>query len=129
MGVSLYVSLEKTVEGIDGSVIDGKFLAKHQDRLDAICEKAGAKTIGSFISYDPADFEDMLPVSDEIKARDKEQWFDAQEGLDVLAILYAYFAEHPVEFDKRLEDDLSAVKEVLTECVKKGVRFHFAIDF
>ncbi len=127
MSLALYVSLEKTVDGIDATVIDGKFLAKHQDRLDSICEKAGARTIGSFISHNPDDFEDMVPATTEFD--DQENWFNPQDGLAVLDVLEAYFREHPIEFDKRLRADLEGVREVLTECQKKGIRFHFAIDF
>jgi hypothetical protein len=129
MGAAIFVSLEKTIEGVSASSVDGKFLAKSQSKLDAICKKNGQKPLGAFISVNPDDL-DGLPGLLTKLAQTKGQWFDCADGLKTVEFLLTYLEQHPSEIDHpQVIVDLRATRQVLEQAQGQETRFHLSVDF
>lgn len=124
--------------------INGKCLARAANQLDKACKEASLPTLFEFFSMprdtmivemfdgdpdDPSTYdESQLP---------EEKWFDAIAGLvtvrhliEVVRSNQERFAEHdPVDLPNCVLEDLEAFERHLSTANKKGVRWHFEIDY
>jgi hypothetical protein len=134
MGMGLYVSLEKKVDGVDplGNGITGKAALRAQDKLDKLATKLKVKRIDALISYAESDLSDLADeygVEDEVEIP-KETWFSASDGLKTIRALVAHLKEKPdsVPESKKVQEDLEEIERILVAAEKKKVRFHFSMD-
>jgi hypothetical protein len=81
MGVAVFVSLERAVDGFDPGGVDGKALAASIEELDAACERLGVPTLSSFVSADPADLEGLTADTDPMSAGETQQPVDQLRSL------------------------------------------------
>lgn len=130
MGVSIYLSLQKDIAGVDPLAIDGKLLAQAQDTLDDFAERAGLKTIAEMTSFSDEELDDFFDDEAEMPMNE-EQWFAAADGLATVRAMLVQLRAHPnfVPRSKDVIEDLAAIEAVLLAAEQAHVRFHFSIDF
>jgi hypothetical protein len=124
MGVAYYVSFEKSIEGIDPSIlVDGKRLAQHSETLSTIAEHSKVSSLESFIGGIP-DLEDVEEIETD------EQWFDPQEGLRTAKIFIEFLMKHAnvVSHQESVIEDLSNLKAALEFAQIHNTLWHLAID-
>lgn len=140
MGVSVYAVLSKEVPGFDVTSTPGKALAAvlfeegsfltPLMRFSSDDEKYLTDFIADQTGQDPSEIE--VPP---------EEWFDPEEGLQVLRPLLEQVRveAHPAvgafanwedaEFTGALADDLASLEAALVLAQDQQARFHLAVDF
>lgn len=128
MGAAWYVVLERKVEGIDSSLVDGKALARHHAELDELARDAGHAALSGFVSAAAAELLDLVGDvgSGEVGAPPEERWFAPEGALTVVSAILPHVRERA--HLTRATADLEALEETLRAAAKGGVRFHLAID-
>lgn len=129
MSVAYYIVLDNDDPGFD-PFVNGKFLAKETERLDAICEKLGIKKLDDFLAMSEEDLSDMLDEDIELPESEGEQWFSAEEGIAFIAALTAYLSAHStaVKNTKGVLEDLAEYAEVLEKAKTIGAKWHVNMD-
>ncbi len=130
MSVAVYIACEREPEGVD-TYVDGKAIGHvDPDLLDEIAERAGATPFYEFMSYDPAELADEMVGVDPSEAA-PEQWFPARDGLQSIQRHRGYLADNPDEVDDAdaIIRDLEDFERLLILLDKKGIGFHFAVDY
>lgn len=133
MGVSIYVSLEKDIAGVDPLAINGKPLSKAVDVLDEWAKTKGLTPAMEMVSSPPDEVADLMDVDvddlpDHLAA---EQWFAAADGLKTIRAMIEHLQQHPMTV-KAADDvlaDLQDIEAVLVTAEQAQVRFHFSLDF
>lgn len=133
MGVSIYVSLEKEITGVDPSAINGKPLSKAVDVLDEWAQANGLTPLMEMASSPPEEVADLMDVDvDDLPEHlAAEQWFAAADGLKTIRAMIAHLQQHPTAV-KAADDvltDLQDIEAVLVAAEPSQVRFHFSLDF
>ena len=83
----MYLVLEKQVEGIKRTAIDGKALIRNQEKLDLIATARSLPSLTSFLSFNP---EELIRWAESVGASAEgidippEQWFSASELLTTI---------------------------------------------
>jgi hypothetical protein len=128
MGVAFCVVFQKEVAPYGTLGGDGMALAKGCEKLDAIAEANGLRTLGSFLSGDPEEVADMVGMDAEELGLAQEEWFNAKDGLTAVQALIAHLRDHPkaVAKGKEMLSELERVEVELADAVRRKVKFHFA---
>jgi len=133
MGVSIYVSLEKEIAGVDPLAINGKPLSKAVDALDEWAQAKGLRTVMEMVSSPPEEVADLMDVEvDDLPEHlVAEQWFAAADGLKTIRAMIEHLQQHSTAV-KAADDvltDLQDIEAVLVAAEAQRVKFHFSIDF
>lgn len=133
MGVSIYVSLEKDIAGVDPLAINGKPLSKAVDALDEWAQAKGLRTVMEMVSSPPEEVADLMDVEvDDLPEHlVAEQWFAAADGLKTIRAMIEHLQQHSTAV-KAADDvltDLQDIEAVLVAAEAQRVKFHFSIDF
>lgn len=133
MGVSIYVSLEQEIAGVDPLAINGKPLSKAVDVLDEWAQGKGLRTVMEMVSSPPEEVADLMDVDvDDLPEHlAAEQWFAAADGLKTIRAMIAHLQQHPTAV-KAADDmltDLQDIEAVLVVAEAQRVKFHFSLDF
>ncbi len=134
MGVAIYIVAEEEIDGLD-IFVNGRTIGQiDEHEIADLCELLGLRSLLSFISQrseDTADIFDDTDFDGDLNVVDVEmQWFEAKEGLEVLARLIEHLEEDVEalsEGDAVLED-LREYEAVLATLDAHHVRWRFAID-
>lgn len=133
MGVSIYVSLEQDIAGVDPLAINGKPLSKAVDVLDEWAQAKGLRPVMEMVSSPPEEVADLMDVDvDDLPEHlAAEQWFAAADGLKTIRAMIAHLQQHPtvVKSSDEVLADLQDIEAVLVAAEPSQVRFHFSIDF
>lgn len=133
MGVSIYVSLEKDIAGVDPLAINGKPLSKAVDVLDERAQAKGLRPVMEMVSSPPEEVADFMDVDvDDLPEHlAAEQWFAAADGLKTIRAMIEHLQQHPtaVKASDDVLTDLQDIEAVLVAAEAQQVKFHFSIDF
>lgn len=127
MTAAIYITLERKIEGVTASDVDGKLLARFSDNLDLLCESNNLRTVSSFVSANPIDLPEAIAALSSLPFF-KEKWFDSKLGLQSIEFLASHVSDHSSEFPDGLKSDLDAARRVLETAARQDVRFHFTVD-
>jgi len=114
MGVAFCVVFKRDVPPHGKVGGDNMVLAKDYEKLDALADKIGLPTLGSFLSQDPEELAAMMDMDPEEMGLPPEQWFNARDGLAAVKVLSAYLRDQPTAVTKAKEM-LSELEQVETE--------------
>jgi hypothetical protein len=136
MSVAFFIVLDRQDPGFD-TMVNGKYLARDAERLAGIARSLGMPALEDYVSYAPdearAMMEDLGAAPEDIEAAElpEQRWFDAQEGLDLVAKLADHVRTNPaaVKNAKGVLADLREYKEVLEKAQEIGARWNLGVDF
>ena len=129
MGVAFCVVFKKAVPPYRTLGGDNIALVSGYDKLDALAEKKGLRTLGSFLSADPEDFADMMEMDAAELELPPEEWFSPNDGLAAVQALIAYLRDQPKAL-KKSKEMLAELQQVATELAagkRAKVKFHFSL--
>lgn len=129
MGVAFCVIFKKDVPPHGKLGADNMALAKGYEKLDAVAEANGLRTLGSFLSEDPEELADMMEMDVEEMGAPPEEWFSATDGLTAVRALIAHLQSNPkaVAKAKEMLAELEHVETELTAAARSKVKFHFSL--
>jgi hypothetical protein len=129
MGVAFCVVFSKDVPPHGTVGADYMALAKAYEKLDALAEKNGLRTVGSFLSQDPEELAEMMDMDVEEMGAPPEEWFVAADALAAVQALIAHLRSNPKAVPKPKETlaELQQVQTELTAAVKAKVKVHFSL--
>jgi hypothetical protein len=119
---AFYLVVKDKPEGLD-TFVNGKFLAKANERLSAVALELGAKPLEEFFSANP---EAMAELGIDLPGM-PEQWYDASDGLATVEALIARLRSRPGDED--IVEDLREFEVVLRKIGTLGLKWHLAVDF
>jgi hypothetical protein len=127
MGSALYISAKRKPRDFD-MLVDGKALAKAEEKLSSICARLGVKRLMDFFGMSPDEIADM--VGEEMPNAAPEIWFDPKDGLaTVRALLRCLEAgTESLESGAQVIEDLRQFERVLAHLEEKKIPWHLAID-
>jgi hypothetical protein len=129
MSVAYYIVLDNEDPGFD-TFVNGKFLAKETEKIDAICEKLGVKKFSDFLVMSEDDISDMLGEDVELSEDEGEQWFSAEEGIAFVTALTTHINTNPKNL-KNAEGvlgDLAEYAKILEKTKSIGAKWRLNID-
>jgi hypothetical protein len=136
MSTAFFIVLDKEDPGFD-TTINGKFLARESKRLEKVAKALGIRPLDDYVSYSPEEARGMMedlgmdPEQIAATALPEQQWFDPQEGLDLVAKLTDHLRAKPdaVKNVKGVLADLGEYREVLEKAQVVGARWNLQVDF
>jgi hypothetical protein len=136
MSAAFFIVLDNEDPGFD-TMVNGKFLSQDSDRLGTIAKSIGVRKLEDYVSYSPdearAIMEDFGTDPEEIEATElpERQWFDAQEGLDLVAKLADHIRANPtaVKNAEGVLSDLQEYQVVFEKAKRIGARWNLQVDF
>ncbi len=135
MAASMYIVVEGEDPGYN-TFVNGRALARHEDALEKVALRIGARPLIEFFSAD----ENSLALLIEEGAGDKElmrrlpppQWYGAADGLATVQALVEQLERDPQQLGSEgrvVLEELREYQEVLTKTVAKGLRWHLAVSW
>ena len=135
MAASMYIVVEGEDPGYN-TFVNGRALARHEDALEKVALRIGARPLIEFFSAD----ENSLALLIEEGAGDKElmrrlpppQWYGASDGLATVQALVEQLECDPQQLGSEgrlVLEELREYREVLTKTVAKGLRWHLAVSW
>ena len=94
MSVAYYIVLDHEEPGFD-AFVNGKFLAREAEKLDAICEQLDIPKIDDFVVMSEDELADLLDEDIELPEGEGEQWFTADEGIAFVTALTEHIQANP----------------------------------
>jgi hypothetical protein len=119
MGVRFHIRVQDvTDDWVDNGY--GEPLAREYDRLERLLRKKGVRSLMEFYVPDP----------EEMVGHDKEEWFNAMEGLGIIGAMIRAAEEQKQRFADyaRLREDLDDFRVVLDRAASLGKRWNLAMD-
>jgi hypothetical protein len=129
MGIAFCVIFKKDVPPHGKVGADNIALAKGHEKLDAVAEANGLRTLGGFLSQDPEELADMMDMDVEEVGAPPEEWFAATDGLTAVQALMAHLRSNPkaVARTKEMLGELEQVETELAAAARSKVKFHFSL--
>lgn len=127
MSISLNVTFQKKMRGIPSLGSDHPALGSAVGRLDKHLGKAKLTELESFVSADPAEFEDVEGFEDSIPP---EEWFPVADGLAAVRAAIGFLEANARALGTERADVLDELRSVETELAaaeSKGAAFHFCL--
>lgn len=135
MAASMYIVVEGDDPGYN-TFVNGRALARHEDALERVALRIGARPLIEFFSAD----ENSLALLIEEGAGDKEllrklpppQWYGAADGLATVEALVSQLERDPQQLGsegRAVLEELREFQEVLGKTVSRGLRWHLAVSW
>jgi hypothetical protein len=136
MSTAFFIVLDRPEPGFD-TAVNGKFLAREAKRLEKVAKALGIRPLEDYVSYSPDEARAMMedlgmdPAEAAGAKLPEQQWFDAQEGLDLVAKLTEYLRAKPdaVKNAKGVLADLREYRDVLDKARAIGAHWNLQVDF
>ncbi len=130
MGVAVYISFDKPIEGLDHlHAVDGKALARSLNTLDAICRKRGVEKFSSFISVDRESALSFLEAEDITDVSvPEEKWFNPSLPLNTVRNIADALRAQGDDGNLPILQELEICERLLMAARKHGVNVHFSVD-
>ena len=121
MSTAYYIVLNTDEPGFD-PFVDGKALTKSLGAVNKIASSLGLRKLEDFAFHDLSEFggPQMEP-----------EWFGPSEGKLWASGILQHIRENPdaVRDSNAVADDLEAYVRVFDEAKKRGLKWHFELDF
>ena len=144
MGAAYYIVVDTDEPDFD-TTVDGKALSRNASQIDAIATSLGFRTLNGYFSISPEDarlqMADLLGIEDEndlppeneaaISKVPPEEWYDAEHGLEYATRVSEYIRDNPnsVRDVDAVLNDLDQMKQVMSDAVQRGLKWHFLVDY
>ena len=136
MSAAFFIVLDNNEPGFD-TMVNGKSLSRDAEKLDEIAQTLGIRSLEEYVSYLPEDaramMEDFGTAPEEIEAASlpAQQWYNAEDGLEMVTRLADYIRAHPTSVNnpKGVLDDLQEFQEVFEKAKGIGARWNLQVDF
>jgi hypothetical protein len=136
MSTAFFIVLDNEDPGFD-TMVNGKFLSQNSEQLGKIAASLGIRKLEDYVSYAADEARELMedvglnPEQIEATELPEQQWFAAQEGLDVVAKLSDHIRAKPktVRNAKGVLADLQEFKEVLEKAKGIKARWNLQVDF
>jgi hypothetical protein len=135
MAASMYIVVEGEDPGYD-IFVNGRALARHEDALERLALKLGARPLIEFFS---ADENSMALLIEEgggnpelIRRLPPPQWYAASDGLATVRALLAVLRDDPLQLGTEGPQVLAELEEyarVLERTVLAKLRWHLAVSW
>ncbi|HWL52365.1 MAG TPA: hypothetical protein VNQ90_08015 [Chthoniobacteraceae bacterium] len=126
MGAAYYIIAEHKPEEMD-LFVNGKALARADQRLASAARKLGVRELLDFFSQDPEEAAEFVEDPEVLKNLPPEEWFAPADGLKTVRALLPEFLTSPE--DAAIADDLREFEGVLVRLEEAGLRWHLSVDF
>lgn len=136
MSAAFFIALDCEDPGFD-TFVNGKNLSKDSEGLGRMASALGLRPLEDYVSYSPDEalemMEDMGGDPEALAQAElpEEQWFTAEEGLDLVARLASHVRANPAGL-RDAEGVLSDLREfegVLAQAKAIGARWNLKLDF
>lgn len=129
MSVAYYIVLDNREPGFD-VYVNGRFIAKEANRLDAACIELGIPQLEHFIAMSGKDISEMLGEDMDIPKGEGERWFAAEEGLAFVNALIAHIQARPktVRSPEGILAELAEYADVFGKAGSIGAKWHLGLD-
>ncbi len=135
MAASMYIVVEGEDPGYN-IFVNGRALARHEDALEKVALRIGARPLIEFFSAD----ENSLALLIEEGAGNQElmrklpppQWYSAADGLSTVQALVGHLERDPQQLGsegRTVLEELHEYREVLLKTQAKGLRWHLAVSW
>lgn len=136
MSAAFFIVLDKKDPSFD-TMVNGKYLSQDSKGLRKIAKLLGIRALEDYISYAPEEARAMMeefegdPEEIEVTALPEQQWFEVQEGLDLVAKLTEHIRVNlkAVKNAKGVLADLQEYKAVFEKAKAIGARWNLQVDF
>ena len=129
MSVAYYIVLDHEEPGFD-AFVNGKFLARDAEKLDAICEELGIPKIDDFVVMSEDELADLLDEDIELPEGESEQWFTADEGIAFVTALTEHIKGNPgtLSNPQGVLEDLAEYADVFEKAKGIDAKWRFNLD-
>ena len=129
MSVAYYIVLDNAQPGFE-TFVNGKFLARDTQQMDAVCKKLGIRAFDDFLTMSEDDISDMLGEEIELPEGEGEQWFTPEEGMAFVTALITHLKANPqdVKNSQGVLEDLAEYAEVFEKVQGIGAKWHLNLD-
>ena len=135
MAASMYIVVEGEDPGFD-TFVNGRSLARHEDALEKLALRLGARPLIEFFSAD----ENSMALLIEEGAGDQEllrklpppQWYAPADGLKTVQALLQALRDDPQQLGtegKQVLSELKEYAEVLEKARDREMRWHLAVSW
>jgi hypothetical protein len=150
MSVAMFIAIESENPGFN-TFVNGKFLARNQEKLDALAKRLKITPLTQFFSASDADREflkeqiaNLTEIADpkdersqaalkklRKELRSAETWFKAADGLKTVGALLEALRAKPEQLDRQdgVISDLEEFVRVLTAAKTRKLRWHLSWDY
>jgi len=130
---AIFPVLDKEIEGVDISAVDGKMINRFEPELSKIAENAGFVSIMNFFGANPAEYFDEDEFEEiELSEEDlSEKWFEPKDGLQTVEFLIKYLRENLETFGGETSEVISDLEDfvnVLQKAEEAGAKWHVEIE-
>jgi hypothetical protein len=129
MSVAYYIVLDHEEPGFD-AFVNGKFLARDAEKLDAICEQLDIPKIDDFVFMSEDELADLLDEDIELPKGEGEQWFTADEGIAFVTALTEHIQVNPETLSnpQGVLEDLAEYADVFEKAKGIGAKWRLNLD-
>ena len=129
MSVAYYIVLDHEEPGFD-TFVNGKFLARDAEKLDAICEQLGIPKIDDFVVMSEDELADLLDEDIELPEGEGEQWFTADEGIAFVTALTEHIKVNPgtLSNPQGILEDLAEYADVFEKAKGIDAKWRLNLD-
>ncbi len=135
MAASMYIVVEGEDPGYN-IFVNGRALARHEDALEKVALRIGARPLIEFFSAD----ENSLALLIEEGAGNQEllrklpppQWYSAADGLSTVQALVEELERDPQQLGsegRTVLEELREYREVLAKTESRALRWHLAVSW
>ena len=129
MSVAYYIVLDSDQPGFD-TFVNGKFLAKNAEKLDAICDQLGIPKFDDFIVMSEDELADLLDENIELPEGEGEQWSTADEGIAFVTALTEHIKVNPetLSHPQGVLEELAEYADVFKKAKGIGAKWRLYLD-
>ena len=135
MAASMYIVVEGEDPGYN-IFVNGRALARHEDALEKVALRIGARPLIEFFSADENSLalliEEGAGNQDLLRKLPPPQWYSAADGLSTVEGLVEELERDPQQLGsegRAVLDELREYREVLTKTETRHLRWHLAVSW
>ena len=135
MAASMYIVVEGEDPGYN-IFVNGRALARHEDALEKVALRIGARPLIEFFSADENSLalliEEGAGNQDLMRKLPPPQWYSAADGLLTVQALVEQLERDPQQLGsegRTVLEELCEYREVLVKTRAKGLRWHLAVSW
>lgn len=135
MAATMYIVVEGEDPGYN-IYVNGRALARHEDALEKLALRTGARPLIEFFSADENSMAQLIEEGagnqDLLRRLPPPQWYAAADGLATVRLLLENLERDPQQLGSEgaaVLAELREYDEVLTKTEQRGLRWHLAVSW